>query len=109
MCRQQQRQPPLTPLKRCNTSIDGSPLHICHTREQLENYTPLKHPFYVTFGTQGRATAEGVGTIRLPVTTGDGILRLVTIHKVYYVPNFIVNIISARSLMLRWMVAASGR
>ncbi len=80
----------------------GSPLHICHSREQLENYTLLSNPFHVTFGTQGRAVAEGVGSIRLPVTTSDGIQRTVMIHKVYYVPNFIVNIISAREMQMTY-------
>jgi hypothetical protein len=43
-----------------------------------------------------------VGTVRLPVTADDGTLRPVMIHKVYRVPNFMINIISAREMQMAY-------
>lgn len=78
----------------------GSGIHIAHDIRSFSTYRPFddNDKFDVTFGTSGRATAIGIGSVPLMLNHPNGTVHSVNIGNIYHIPGFLTNIISPHIL-----------
>ncbi|MCO5600104.1 hypothetical protein L7F22_054212 [Adiantum nelumboides] len=72
----------------------GATHNMTGTFEWLHDYTPLSHAMEVHLGDDGLYTAEGHGTIKIQLPSGD----ITVISRVHYIPGLVKNLLSVNEL-----------
>ncbi|MCO5580832.1 hypothetical protein L7F22_034705 [Adiantum nelumboides] len=72
----------------------GATHNMTGTFEWLHDYTPLSHAMEVRLGDDGLYTAEGHGTIKIQLPSGD----ITVISRVHYIPGLVKNLLSVNEL-----------
>ena len=76
----------------------GCSSHMTHNYAAMSNCVPINS--IVQLG-KGQVRAIALGTITLPTVTADGHRHLLTFTNVLYVPEIVVNLLSAETLRLK--------